>query len=905
MDVDSNRAFCDSGIVEDRSLDYSSGPDSTSPTSLCFTPVKWSREMYATRIPIATWRLAELEFFSTRIPIAKWRLREFYMEKKNKMYRGTATSFGFKKPVISATNNANSNAPLHHTPVPAAPEKLSDSVESLVITPTAARYGTPRLARPRKDTNGTNGRTNRFGFRSPTALSNKVADSQNNINSTKANLRLDGLVSQHPAEEGAKQTSQLPLPRSHLPRLQQFPVRLATPANYHPRTASAEKSAKTAANHHTARRSRSENGGSSASSVNDADSGVGSQKSGGEAEIIEQLECSPSARNRLRASHKSRPMEMIFPNGHEKKFELRDLRDSIEVTEIMSLELPPLPLAKRLPVSGGLVRERARAYNRQISRDSGSSEDDEGIEDGPGEEKVHRDRVLSEKDEKGVLGAGEEGAEGEGEDLWGHGEAMVGEEDMPCSQDLDSDQGCRAMTPPLRSVLLSIEDHSFAALAAMSTSTMLEDESYPELPDFQNSLSLTCTSTVTSPNSVQSQPAEKKNSEDSPGSPGTPTHTSNSLSFSSDIRDRDFIDDEICDQPGLVCDNLTANSSGNTLVPDDASPRINKPLNAIVTLTVDCGSARHSSVGTLSPCESIASDDLIMDFDLSAVDDDHRYFYRLDTSSLDLALTDGEAEGEEGGDLTLQERSTLLSARPELMNGVRATRQLRPRVGSSGSGADSPRSLDTPRLRSGSALSSPLRSSRQGTSSPGEDISEDSGIRVNRGTYQSMYQDVINIKALLLRLSRVMQENEAENSHENSQKNGFYNPNCDSAADRKNEIAQQEVIADLQRQVVFLQSQVEEKERTIRTLQATQPPEPRGQVETCNAATQTERVRPLSTGPILSTQPDASGGSFVSNTSDVARPQPNTRPVSRLPQWRRAASPSTELHKSLPTQKQT
>uniref|UniRef100_A0A1B6KJI5 Uncharacterized protein n=1 Tax=Graphocephala atropunctata TaxID=36148 RepID=A0A1B6KJI5_9HEMI len=243
-----------------------------------------------------------------------------------------------------------------------------------------------------------------------------------------------------------------------------------------------------------------------------------------------------------------------------------------------------------------------------------------------------------------------------------------------------------------------------------------------------------------------------------------------------------------------------------------------------------------------------------------------------------------------------------------LMNGVRATRQLRPRVGSSGSGADSPRSLDTPRLRSGSALSSPLRLSRQGTSSPGEDISEDSGIRVNRGAYQSMYQDVINIKALLLRLSRVMQENESDNSHETSQKNGFYTANCDSVADRKSEVSQQEVIADLQRQVVFLQSQVEEKERTIRSLQATQPPEPRGQVETCNAATQTERVRPLSTGPILSTQPDASGGSFVSNTSDVARPQPqpNTRPpVSRLPQWRRAASPSTELHKPLPIRKQT
>lgn len=62
-------------------------------------------------------------------------------------------------------------------------------------------------------------------------------------------------------------------------------------------------------------------------------------------------------------------------NGHEKKFELRDLSDSIEVTEIMPLELPPLTINKR---SIGLLRDRD------------SSEDDEGIEDEPGEEKVHR-----------------------------------------------------------------------------------------------------------------------------------------------------------------------------------------------------------------------------------------------------------------------------------------------------------------------------------------------------------------------------------------------------------------------------------------------------------------------------------------------------------------------------------
>lgn len=128
-------------------------------------------------------------------------------------------------------------------------------------------------------------------------------------------------------------------------------------------------------------------------------------------------------------------MEMILSAGHEKKFELRDLCDSIEVTEIMPLELPPLPLNKR---STGSMRERPKAYyTQQPSRDS--SEDDEGIEDEPGEEKVHRDRVLSEKDEKGVVGAGEETAEVD--ELWGHGEAMVGEEDLSGGQDSDCDPG--------------------------------------------------------------------------------------------------------------------------------------------------------------------------------------------------------------------------------------------------------------------------------------------------------------------------------------------------------------------------------------------------------------------------------------------------------------------------------
>lgn len=45
------------------------------------------------------------------------------------------------------------------------------------------------------------------------------------------------------------------------------------------------------------------------------------------------------------------------------------------------------------------------------------------------------------------------------------------------------------MLLPLRSVLLSVEDPTFAALAAMSTSTMLEDENLPDFgcPDFGSS----------------------------------------------------------------------------------------------------------------------------------------------------------------------------------------------------------------------------------------------------------------------------------------------------------------------------------------------------------------------------------------------------------------------------------
>lgn len=850
--------------------------------------------------------------------------------------RGAAMSFGFKAPAI---NQSTYNKPQITT------EKKDTSTESVVSNQVTARSGTPRLARPKKDANGNCGaRTNRFGFRSPAApLSNKVADSQTNeapslyINYTENNTNPEFKSSlkfssnrSNASDSSSRSTcsnnddsnklsktnmnsqgipklqsaTRFTLHTSHLPR-PQFPVRLATAANYH----SPDKSAKTAANkvQQKSSKTQSENGGSSASSVTDADSGVGSQKSGTDIDApgIDNLDESPSAKNKLRNSSvkKSRPMEMVFTNNQKKTFELREMKDAIEVTEIVPLQLPSLP--NRRVKQNNIIRERAVAYCQAIKdeapRDShvvfSSDEDecfDESFGDECGEEKQHRDHILSEKIEKGCIGAGES----EAEELWGGvGEAMICDDDLTSPSNPDhTEEGVDSMNPPLRSVLLTIEDPAFATLAAMSTSVMIEDETSPDFSSSPPSSAAELPITITQPLSD----SNKKNvAGGTPESPGTPTHASNSLSLS---EGRDFlIDDEIADQPGLVFDEgtssgnfTTANSSGNTIVPDDIiDHNIERDDNISITdvpppskniqknghISEDCSPAHNASVGTLSSCESIASDDFMLDFDPSETSStfgDNNLDTRIEL--VNLPDNDEETIRMIQNNEVLKEWTTRLSA--GLGNGVRATRILRPRVGSSGSGGgDSPRSLtlDSQRLRS-----SPLRSSRQGTSSPGEDCSEDSGIRLDRETYQDMFQDVINIKTMLLRLKRVFQNQETENTFDSSQNGMYYNLGHDGASEEiskvKSDTEISEELADLRRQVVFLQQQLKEKDRVTQTLleehmRLKESREDKHNLEvskeTCNAATQTERIRPVSSGPSLiqSLPNDGAGGSLVSSTN--------------------------------------
>lgn len=124
-------------------------------------------------------------------------------------------------------------------------------------------------------------------------------------------------------------------------------------------------------------------------------------------------------------------------------------------------------------------------------------------------------------------------------------------------------------------------------------------------------------------------------------SPGSPTHASNSFSLSDG--GRDFFDDEIADQPALLISDknpkgspshhedfkLTSMSDATPTLRDISAHGSIKSLNKIHHLkTIQSGQPspaarrktldRSGSLDTLSPCDSIASDDLMADFDLGS-----------------------------------------------------------------------------------------------------------------------------------------------------------------------------------------------------------------------------------------------------------------------------------------------
>lgn len=117
----------------------------------------------------------------------------------------------------------------------------------------------------------------------------------------------------------------------------------------------------------------------------------------------------------------------------------------------------------------------------------------------------------------------------------------------------------------------------------------------------------------------------------SPMTPGTPTHASNSLSLS-DGRDDFLIDDEIADQPALIFNEKKhkgspSHMSDASITLRDISMNSRGSLSKIQMFKVPSSPAvnrrpaamdRSGSLDTLSPCDSIASDDMMADFEINS-----------------------------------------------------------------------------------------------------------------------------------------------------------------------------------------------------------------------------------------------------------------------------------------------
>ncbi|XP_029668567.1 homeobox protein prospero isoform X3 [Formica exsecta] len=951
--------------------------------------------------------------------------------------RGTAMSFGFRRrptsgipmPITNyAAGTVTEKSMLHPRSKSAGPEqnrrRAMDDDNSNAIHNSSSGRSTPRLAPPKKDSNGTGVRTNRFGYRQPqTRFTNKVGDicSSHNIShynqeklqqhqqqqyyqqqqqenyfvkqqqpnrvahvqqhlcSTTAPTKPRSSPSNNAAYGGGNNTmmqyvdanrrvlsipepiSRYTLHTSHLP-LPQFAVRVSD---------SNSKIAKTAANQ-SRKISTSKGSSSSKEGSVTEDSGVSSQPAGPEDDRIRSMDYVDENSLRRRGVGRPRNLRMVV-NG--KSFDVRDVRDDDStVTEISVIPLPKSFATAAANLNTGFVRERATQFQRIVNKDnrytdstaSMSTTSSEGYEEGClSEEKVYKDRSRTEK----IPSIKSDFSPLSSDDPeYGHGEAMADEYSLSSSDECQRSnsiivQHAQAITAAtkssaasknaLRSVLLTIEDPAFAAAAA-TTTTLIDDETSPVDSLFDSPTASITQSDGKPSNRDEEHALERSDNTLEDDSPGTPTNASNSLSLS---EGREFFDDEIADQPGLIFDDSnsrarieTQSAMGNQVITENSHTLIetsSKTGGAHVKGVINSphhGQRLHrtGSVDTLSPCESIASDDLMLDYDgsdASSYEEQQRLNSNTALHDLDDAtiISELEAQGEE----VMRQWSSLLSTahmqdeansnsannnsvnnavgnnnnQATIESGIgsdRMSRLLRSR-----SGTESPRSLDNMCNRQ---VSSPMRTSGS-VSSSCVDSGDESSLRIDRGTYQYMFQDIVSIKTMLLKLKRVLQEAETLNPFDNPKNGLFCNLNEGGTTDVStspgsggNSIADE--LTDLRRQVVFLQGQVEDRDRTIQSrdrtiellevnneLQISKLQGPKNgdtqscilptrnndiSVDTCNATTQTEKTRPVSAGPSLlqSLPQDGVMGPLVSwsDSSDRQR-------LSMLSELKSAGSP--------------
>ncbi|XP_058462765.1 uncharacterized protein LOC131437435 isoform X3 [Malaya genurostris] len=522
----------------------------------------------------------------------------------------------------------------------------------------------------------------------------------------------------------------------------------------------------------------------------------------------------------------------------------------------------------------------------------------------------------------------------------------------------------------------------------------------------------------------------------SPVTPGTPTHASNSLSLS-DVG-RDFlIDDEIADQPELVFDEPALNDSSmvdlgsihinitddaatlrdslsslnnNKIASKSAAP-VPKPRKIMSDIYESPASIRKNrtrlsraeSLDTLSPCDSIASDDYMLDFN-SSMDSIDRPLRSTASGSASALHSMHElqlwSELETKGGTLMHEWSKLLRQTQRSNNNnnnntsresitsqlpTRATRLLTRRLQNNATptncgigGSDSPRSMDSLPRRTGLSAAyktatlnqfngmnnnNNISNNNLDSISTATNSAEDLTL-LDKSLRNTMLQDVVHFKKQLVRLRRILQEDE-ENLMTTDTLNPFENNNgqffttataattatttttADATAlpdggapasgasicsvDSKQQenllikesgvVAlalledQRQELADLRRQVVYLQGEMTAKDRTIRQqqnliekyeaerekLQAGLPTAPDGStgdssndktIDTISTATQTERLRPLSFG----------GPEGLASRSEPSTPLPGPPPRNGLRSPATANSSRTSLNLKPKTQ---
>ncbi|XP_047526081.1 uncharacterized protein LOC125063606 isoform X2 [Pieris napi] len=352
-----------------------------------------------------------------------------------------------------------------------------------------------------------------------------------------------------------------------------------------------------------------------------------------------------------------------------------------------------------------------------------------------------------------------------------------------------------------------------------------------------------------------SEGSSSDSKDETPPSPGTPTHASGSLSLSDG---RDFFDDEIADQPGLLFRKNNYGSPSVKRSDSDVGKRRSRDHITSSPLTrrspkvngIRNPNERTASLDTLS---SLASDDLMMDNDLAqsitslqSVDD---YIERLDSSLRSglNSLDEKQLRQELSSSKTairqwsqLLEKNNILDRQLAAMAQGKSTESL---VGSTSSltniGASLP--VRSARLLQRSRTQTPSDGASDGSTSPAPAPS-------------TLLQDVVDIKTLLLQLKRVLQEPGEEHHTMSSETLDPLLAACAESPARANgrrppaSPLHPDACAEMRRQIVYLQSQLEERDRLVRVLQQqmlrmAESHDARPD-DTCNVATQTDRLRP-------------------------------------------------------------